>query len=607
MPKKKMKPWHTVWSNIGYLLRDIALEYKLLLVFMIMECVCGVAIPFLAIFVPKEAVALVTEKAGMEEIWLRLGLLAAMLTVLAAVKGLAGSAKYVYSNDVRVLYQARLLMRSLTCDFDQVDGASGLNRYRKANRTLERGDWSGTSVLMAAMMDIGVSGASFILLSGLIALLHPLMVVYLILLSAVNYLALNHARRYQESRKDELAGIERKLYYVEHHSADAKAAKDVRIYTMANWFLLLREDLMEVYARVLGQIKERHLRTGAVQALTMLLRDGAAYAYLIWLVSADALSAADFVLYLGAVTAFSGWVQMLVENVSRIQGASLQLNDMRDFLEAPDRQEPEQPHALPAPGTPVGIEFRRVSFSYGGPAGQVLSNFSLHIAPGEKLAVVGLNGAGKSTLVKLLCGFSKPDSGDILINGLNINGFRKQDLYMLFSAVFQDIMIFPFTIAENISMTSAQKTDRARVWSCLELAGLAEDIRRIPGGIDANMLKAMDEHGVELSGGQQQKLLMARALYKDAPVLVLDEPTAALDPIAESETYDRFHRLCGEKTAIYISHRLASTRFCHRIVLIQGGAVAEAGSHAELLEQGGEYARMFRIQSHYYRKQEVPA
>lgn len=607
MPNTVKKTRHSVWSNVWYLLRDIAKDYRLLLILMIMECLCGVALPFLAIFLPKEAAELVAEGAGAAEIWLRLGLLAALLGILAAVKGMAGGAKYVYSNDMRVSYQGQLLMRALSCDYDRLEGASGLNRYRMANRTLERGDWSATSVLMSSMMDITVSGVSFLLLSGLIALLHPLMVVYLVLLSAVNYLALGHARRYQESRKHEMAGVERKLHYVEQHASDVRAAKDVRIYGMSGWFVLLREELMDVYTRLLGQIKARHQWTGVVQALTMLLRDGAAYAYLIWLVSTDVLSVADFVLYLGAVAGFSGWVYKLVENVSRIQGASREINDMRDFLEESDRPDPQDPYPLPAPGSPVGIEFRNVCFSYGGPAGLVLNHFSLCIPPGEKLAVVGLNGAGKTTMVKLLCGFCKPDSGEILINGLPVNGYRKQDLYMLFSAVFQDITLFPFTVAENISMTTADETDRDRVWSCLELAGLAEDIRKAPDGVDTQLLKVMDERGLVLSGGQQQKLLMARALYKDAPVLILDEPTAALDPIAESETYDRFHRLSGAKTAVYISHRLASTRFCHRIVLIRDGAVAEAGSHSELMERSGEYARMYRIQSHYYQNGEVSA
>lgn len=607
MPKTKTRPRHSIWSNVCFLLRDIAKEYKLLLILMILEAACTVVIPLLAIYLPKEAVSLVEEGANVTDIWMRLGVFAALLAVLTAVKGIASGSKYVYSNDMRVWYQAQLLLRALSCDYDRLEDASGLNRYRKASRTLEAGDWSGTSVLVSAMMNIAVSGASFILLSSLIAFLHPLMVAYLILLSALNYLALRHARRYQESRKDEIAGIDRKLHYVEVHAADVKAAKDVRIYNMADWFLELREQLMDAFTKVLGQIKDRQMQTGVVQAVTMLLRDGAAYAYLIWLVYRDVLTISDFVLYLGAVAGFSGWVQKLVENMNRIQGANLQMNDMRDFLEDLDRPEPDEPYPLPAAGTPVAIEFRQVCFSYGGEGDRVLNNFSLRIAPGEKLAIVGLNGAGKTTIVKLLCGFCRPDSGEILINGLNINGYRKQDLYRFFSAVFQDIVLYPFTMAENVSMTDAAQTDRQRVWHCLELAGLAEDIRKLPGGIDAQMLKVTDEKGIVLSGGQQQKLLMARALYKDAPVLVLDEPTAALDPIAESEIYESFHRLSGDKTAIYISHRLASTRFCHRIVLIQDGAVAEAGSHAELLEQDGEYTRMFRIQSHYYQSKEVPA
>jgi len=243
-----------------------------------------------------------------------------------------------------------------------------------------------------------------------------------------------------------------------------------------------------------------------------------------------------------------------------------------------------------------------VCFSYNPENGNVLNNFNLDIKPGEKIALVGVNGAGKTTIVKLLCGFYAPDSGEILISGIDIKNFRREELYRLFSAVFQDIMILPFTIAENVSMKSGRKTDKNLVWSCLEKAGLGEHIKTHEKGIDSKMLKNIDADGIMLSGGQQQKLLLARALYKDAPILLLDEPTAALDPIAESEVYEKFNEMSQNKTAVYISHRLASTRFCDRIVFLKDGAASEIGTHWELMQKGGEYANMFEIQSHYYNK-----
>ena len=231
----------------------------------------------------------------------------------------------------------------------------------------------------------------------------------------------------------------------------------------------------------------------------------------------------------------------------------------------------------------------------------VLKDFSLHIEAGEKIALVGVNGTGKTTLVKLLCGFYRPDRGKIRVNGVDIQRCRKEDLYGLFSAVFQDLYIDPYTVAENISMANEAETNMERVEACLERVGLFKTIRSYPRHIHTYMAKSIEE-GMVLSGGQQQKLLMARALYKDAPVMILDEPTAALDPIAESETYESFHGLAGDKTVIYISHRLASTRFCDRIVFVKDGRNAESGTHEKLMDQEGEYARMFEVQSHYYRR-----
>lgn len=203
----------------------------------------------------------------------------------------------------------------------------------------------------------------------------------------------------------------------------------------------------------------------------------------------------------------------------------------------------------------------------------------------------------------MLCGFYRPNSGKILIGGKDIRNFRKNDLLELFSAVFQDIYIPPFTVAENISMQDAIGTRQARVRECLAKAGLWEKISACGNGIDEPMTKEITD-GIVLSGGEQQKLLMARALYKDAPILLLDEPTAALDPIAESQTYGQFHEIASNKTAIYISHRLASTRFCDKIAFLSGGKVTEEGSHEELMQKGGAYCEMFALQSHYYQKGE---
>lgn len=242
-----------------------------------------------------------------------------------------------------------------------------------------------------------------------------------------------------------------------------------------------------------------------------------------------------------------------------------------------------------------------VSFRYPGASQDTLHNFNLTIHPGEKLAIVGLNGAGKTTVVKLLCGFYDPDEGQVLLNGTDIRQWNRQEYYSLLSAVFQDFSVLDITVAESVAQ-SVDRIDRQRVVQCLEKAGLMELVKQFPQGLDTHIGRTVYLDGVLMSGGEFQRLMLARALYKDGPILVLDEPTAALDPIAENDIYMKYHEMTAGKTSVFISHRLASTRFCDRIILIDHGRIAEEGTHEALMKQNGLYAKLFEVQSRYYQE-----
>ena len=252
---------------------------------------------------------------------------------------------------------------------------------------------------------------------------------------------------------------------------------------------------------------------------------------------------------------------------------------------------------------PVEIELEGVSFKYSSSEGEkyALNNISLKIGRGEKLAIVGENGAGKTTFVKLICGLYYPSDGTIKLNKHSVSDYNIEDYYSLFSVVFQDVFLLPVTIAEFIS-SSENDINIDKVIDVIRKSGLEDKINSLPDGINSKLMKGIFDDSIELSGGEKQKLMLARALYKDAPVIVLDEPTAALDPIAENELYLKYSELTANKTSIYISHRLASTRFCDRIIYLENGTIAECGSHDELMKLGGKYAHMFELQSHYYRE-----
>ena len=231
----------------------------------------------------------------------------------------------------------------------------------------------------------------------------------------------------------------------------------------------------------------------------------------------------------------------------------------------------------------------------------IIRNMSLTLRPSEKIALVGLNGAGKTTFVKLLCGFYDPDEGRVLLNGIDIREFNRQEYYDLFSAVFQEMSMLDLTVAEHVAQT-AVNIDMDKVADCLEKAGLTAKVESLPQGLQTHVGKIAFLEGVEFSGGEMQRLMLARALYKDGPVLVLDEPTAALDPIAENDIYMKYNEMTKGKTSLFISHRLASTRFCDRILFLQDGVISEEGTHEQLLSLGGEYAKLFHVQARYYQE-----
>jgi len=294
----------------------------------------------------------------------------------------------------------------------------------------------------------------------------------------------------------------------------------------------------------------------------------------------------------------------ILSEYAGLQRHSLNFCRLREYYEYPDIFKRDDGESIaPERDKDYSLELRNVTFRYPGADEDTLQDINLTVQPGEKLAIVGLNGAGKTTLVKLLCGFYNPTDGQVLLNGQDIRVYDRRQYYSLFTAVFQEFNIIPISIAENIAQNSADKLDSDRVYECLELANLADKIKTLPDGVNSLLRKEVHDEALELSGGETQRLMLARALYKSAPILILDEPTAALDPIAESKLYEQYNNLSTGRLSIYISHRLASTRFCDRIIFLDGKIIAETGTHDELLEADGKYAELFEIQSKYYREE----
>jgi len=403
-----------------------------------------------------------------------------------------------------------------------------------------------------------------------------------------------------------MSEVHRKQEYLERGSLTLAAGKDVRVYGMEHWVSQISQKLL---ADAAGYLKKSGLRWYIPtfgNHICVAAQEIVTYFVLIGMAVSGEISVAELTLQLGVVRGFTQWIYGVSVSYGALKKANLEMKDYREVMELPERNRGKDA-VLPNFTTGPEIEFRDVCFRYPGEETDTLFHISFTIRSEEKIALVGNNGAGKTTLVKLLCGLYEPTSGEIYINGEEIRKFHTTGYQKQLSVVFQDASLLSFTIEMNVSGQLPDKIDKEKVKRALQEVGLWEKVEKLPQGMETYITQDLDEGGVQFSGGETQKLLVARALYRNSPILILDEPTSALDPIAESKLYEEYNHMTEEKTSVFISHRLASTKFCDRILLLENGVIAEEGSHEELMEKNGLYRELFDIQSHYYKEGAVEA
>lgn len=553
------------------------------------------------------AVASITEKGRVSHYLLVMAvMLAVYLFCHIGTRYVDAWSNYYYETAQNREFLMKLVQKSLHADYDNVESPEQQRLLTRATHAVNM-YWEGVNLMYINCPLIVAAVIGIILYSLTISFFDWRIMAVIVAMSIVGSLLEAYYRKYRAKTMDEQYRIWGRFFYLNQQMTSVENGKDIRIYNMADWFLSGFDKLeRRNMARATGYGRRRYA-ADVSDALFVAARDLLAYGILTAGVLNGSFSIAEFTLGLGVVTGLAEWFGNIRFHIGFLLEGNLMICEYRKMMDYPNRFLREEGMPVPAAWYRQlpEITFQNVSFRYEEDGEEILKDISFSIRPGERIALVGSNGAGKTTLVKLLCGFYHPTGGKILIGGHSIEELNLNEYHALLGVIFQDINSVPISIASNVSGCMEEDTDMEKVRVCLRRAGLWKDVEALEKKELTNLTQCFDPDGIQLSGGMMQKLMLARCLYKDASMLVLDEPTAALDPIAESNMYEEYKTATQGKSALFISHRLASTKFCDRILFLEDGRIAETGTHDELLQKNGKYAEVFAVQSQYYKEGEM--
>ena len=590
---------YTLRSNLKFIFGTMFRQEKALRYLIPLGIFVAPIMSYLWHFISRSVIQLITTEQDWQALLQPILTFAIVILLATVLNTYYWSSTWYHYVGVRMHLMTKLNRKAMTVNFEHLEDSDVMDAFQKAQNS-SGNNRQGVEGMMhngvESMSKMAVAFVGFLIMGTL----HPLILLLLCVTAACSFVMNDRVNAYTKKTVwDVLAPWWRKNNYMINISTEFKAAKDIRMFNLTDWLLAKCRELNE-YRYMMQKKNERNwFIIGEFDNIMWALSQVGIYAFIINSVVKGKISIADAFLYVTTAETFYGSISSVLKNITELRQRNREVSDFRSFLDF-DGGDIED-DGLPVPEcNKYEFVFENVSFSYPKAEKYALKDLNLKLEQGERLAVVGLNGAGKSTFIKLLLRLYAPTSGRILLNGIDIQTYQKKSYYNLLAPLFQEVELFAFPLAENISMNTPVHTDVTRAEECLHMAGFGNKLMELPKGVHTEVLRVIDDEGLDFSGGERQKLALARALYKDAPIVVLDEPTAALDALAEYELYQNFDRMIGKKSAIYISHRLSSTRFCDHIAMFMEGQMVEYGTHEELLRKNGPYANMFELQAQYY-------
>ncbi|MDR1001182.1 MAG: ABC transporter ATP-binding protein/permease [Clostridiales bacterium] len=589
-----------VMSNLTYIMRNVVDLNHVILAVMILFIVSSSVAQLAPVFFPRLIIDEIITGKRVEALVCYALIFGLLTAVSNAVKSSTNINLFTYLDSLRQFMNLKASKKYMSLNYESLEDPTVMDLLKRGEMAFD--DYrTGVCGMISRSCQMSANAIATITTSAVLLFLNPIVVVITVSLSLVTYAVNINTRKHEMSIVDMITRYTRILTNMIAQMTNPHYAKDIRIYDMPSFLLSKLKKAQTERYKLDKRVSKAAMCRVLANVLVFFGQEAVFYVLLCIAVFSGKISVGQFVLYTTALRTFVVSLNGILDDVSFCYQQNASVNHHRAFMELDDNIDAGVRAGL-INLPEICFELLNVGFKYPGSDKYVLKDVSLKINNGDVIAIVGLNGAGKSTLIKLLTRLYEPSEGEILLNGANILEFSKQEYYELFSTIFQDISLFAFSVGENVSMRSKGQYDEARVKKALSDSGLWEKIKDLSTGLDTPMLKVIEPDGVDFSGGEIQKLAMARSLYKNAPIVILDEPTSALDPVSEEKFYSQFRRLSHKKTILFISHRLSSTKFCDRILLLEEGRIVEDGTHKELIAAGKKYCELYEIQSQYYKE-----
>lgn len=589
----------SVWSNLKFLCNRIRENCTgKIFIYILIFWIISVAVSILTVVLPSYAIGNLMLDNG----FIKVILLVFLLSVFQVIRNTFQLKCKYETFTFRILENIRHSEQMINLPIPYVESQEGQAEIRKGNRAVAEGNDVGVEGFLDDFTEMMMNLFCTIAYVVISAKLNIWIIFLLVGVPCIKCIFDHYYRKWEIENKSRLIDLLKGMFYLNEHCLNISEGKDIRLYKLKILFIQKYKRFIDSYMGYYGELHDRQFFGKSASWIFGLIRNIACILYLISQIRLG-MDASSFVLYLGVILGINKWLDEFFQKRFDLLENNIIVSDYRHFLELNHYYEGEYPNHLPE--GPFEIVFDHVYFRYRDDTPWVIEDLSLTIEAGEKVALVGPNGAGKSTFIKFLSGIYKPTKGKILLNGVDITTVNPKELYKSFSLVFQDVTVFAFEIGENIACCPKDEIDEQKLIKVMKEASIYDEIMKLPNTWHTQLTKYLSDTGVEMSGGQYQRLMLARALYKEGNTLILDEPTSALDPLAEAELYQHYYQLAREKTSIFISHRLSSTQFCDRVLYLDNGRIIQDGTHNDLMLQEGAYRTMFQTQARYYQEEEA--